>query len=676
MAGRWKRIWNDAASWVQNLGVVGAVLGLVFGALTVEDVPDGQTLQARLEASFWAATVGGMVGGVIGLAVGLAMARAGAPGLADLQGETRRRLLDRLSSRYAKAVRSALPTATRLTQHFEPYPLVHGQAFVQQALTVSSNLERAYDQSRPAEAAGGRMMILGAPGCGKSIALLKLATDLLAEARQDVDRPVPVIFHLGGWSSAHATIQDWMVDQLTQPSGLLPGQTAVARALVEGHHVAGLFDGLDELDLADRRRECLDRLIDHAEGLPPRVPFLLTSRLDELREINADQVWYRRSPVIQGIILKRLPAARVKDVLRQELRQGAGALVERLEQEPDGPLAETLRVPLWLALTLQASRTEDLLGARSPEEVRRLLIDQLVDQSVGQGGAKARQWLAALARFLKGDDGPDKTTFRLEHLCRGDAPVSLRVLVLLGLVALLAAPAPWIPGHSYAKVLDSSHWPVLAIGLFLFVPIRDARPTFSTVDFKPLEILLAMGLGAVLGLVFRGGWLLVQALGWTASMPTVEASLFCGMLGALPMVLLRRSVVTSAGRLRDAERASRRSVALNAGVAMVFGAAAAYVASLFLDTELCLMMAYWQVVLLGARLGLGQGGLFLLSSVMARRRAWRQGSLPAPWRLIPWLEEMAGTGVLRMADGGVQFRHREILDWLATRHVPQHLRRY
>ncbi len=50
------------------------------------------------------------------------------------------------------------------------------------------------------DAVGGELLILGAPGSGKTTMLLELTRDLLARARQDATHPLLVVFNLSSWA--------------------------------------------------------------------------------------------------------------------------------------------------------------------------------------------------------------------------------------------------------------------------------------------------------------------------------------------------------------------------------------------------------------------------------------------------------------------------------------------
>lgn len=47
---------------------------------------------------------------------------------------------------------------------------------------------------------GGALLILGAPGTGKTTLLLELARDLLDRAEHDPTHPIPVVFPLSSWA--------------------------------------------------------------------------------------------------------------------------------------------------------------------------------------------------------------------------------------------------------------------------------------------------------------------------------------------------------------------------------------------------------------------------------------------------------------------------------------------
>ncbi|MFF5639842.1 NACHT domain-containing protein [Streptomyces sp. NPDC012825] len=98
-----------------------------------------------------------------------------------------------------------------------------------------------------------RLVILGEPGSGKSVLLIRLLQDLLA--RRTEDEPVPVLFSLASWDP-HQPLKGWLADQLRRH---YPGLRAtvmtstsgtasdLAEALLESGRILPLLDGFDEL---------------------------------------------------------------------------------------------------------------------------------------------------------------------------------------------------------------------------------------------------------------------------------------------------------------------------------------------------------------------------------------------------------------------------------------------
>ena len=81
-----------------------------------------------------------------------------------------------------------------------------------QALPEGTHATTIFDQM----GAGRTLLILGEPGSGKTITLLKLAEDLLVRTETDLRQPIPVVLNLSSWASKKQTIDQWLVQELLE----------------------------------------------------------------------------------------------------------------------------------------------------------------------------------------------------------------------------------------------------------------------------------------------------------------------------------------------------------------------------------------------------------------------------------------------------------------------------
>ncbi len=100
------------------------------------------------------------------------------------------------------------------------------------------------------------LLILGAPGAGKTISLVELASYLLAMAGEDENQPVPVILNLSGWMESQSGIGDWAVEEMVAKYQI---PRRIGRRWLADDRLLFLMDGLDEMP-ADDRADCIAAL--------------------------------------------------------------------------------------------------------------------------------------------------------------------------------------------------------------------------------------------------------------------------------------------------------------------------------------------------------------------------------------------------------------------------------
>jgi serine/threonine protein kinase len=88
------------------------------------------------------------------------------------------------------------------------------------------------------------LLILGEPGAGKTVALLKLARALIALAEKDPYQPVPVVLNLASWGEKRTPIADWVALELTAKYQI---PRKMGHAWLEENDLILILDDFDEI---------------------------------------------------------------------------------------------------------------------------------------------------------------------------------------------------------------------------------------------------------------------------------------------------------------------------------------------------------------------------------------------------------------------------------------------
>ncbi|MFD7654642.1 hypothetical protein ACFV4N_11760 [Actinosynnema sp. NPDC059797] len=214
------------------------------------------------------------------------------------------------------------------------------------------------------------LVVLGEPGSGRTTLLLELAGRLVAAAREDPLRPVPVVVDLGGWRRDR-DFGEWLLGVVAERYRIAP---RVARRWLRDRDLLWLFDDLDELPEADRA-ECLDRII----ALKPAPVVLCASdRGDGWRRLP-------RHEVVRVEPLRREDVLDLVDACAPRL----DGLHEALRKDPD--LWDEVRTPLAFALLA--------LGYRAGRAEYRGVVETYLVESAARGPGGPERVVRAL-RFL------------------------------------------------------------------------------------------------------------------------------------------------------------------------------------------------------------------------------------------------------------------------------------
>jgi hypothetical protein len=261
---------------------------------------------------------------------------------------------------------------------------------------------------------GGGMLIVGAPGGGKTSVLLQLCEELLDRAEQDSGWPIPVVVNLASWGRHRLPLGAWLVDELANGYQV---PRRIAAAWVEQDALALLLDGLDEV--ADTHRvACADAINAwrHEHGL---VPMVVSGRTHELQALRS------RLRLEEAVELQPLSDAEVDRYLGYLEATGTPLEDVRKAVASDQELRRLLSSPLLLHVVVLAYHGRSAPALYAPGTVQqrqawlweayvaRMFEQRPLGPSDGYNDDMALNWLVSLARSLQDHA---QTEFQLDRL--------------------------------------------------------------------------------------------------------------------------------------------------------------------------------------------------------------------------------------------------------------------
>ncbi|MEA2560717.1 MAG: hypothetical protein QOH06_2221 [Acidobacteriota bacterium] len=339
-------------------------------------------------------------------------------------------------------------------------------------LLLPEVVEPIYDTFR---AQGCSLLILGAPGAGKTITLLELCHSLLKQARRDPTSRIPMVFNLGSWRWHHLSFATWLKRELDKKYQL--GESTAA-SLIEDDRVVPLLHGLDEVD-ADAQSACTDAI--HAYLKKQRVPIAVCCHSQAYKDFPTLLHLYG------AVALRPLTRKQIKERLAAAEDPGLAALEEVIDA--DEKLQRLAGTPLMLVLLERTYRGADPATIReilrNPAENRRKkvfdrYVTRMLEPELNLPWARIekdrglRSWLSRLAKTRRYP--PEETRRRLGWLAGRMRQHDCEFLIEQ------IQPA-WLPtaGHRWAYAVLSR----AVAGVLLMAPLA---------FFLESEILLGFGL--------------------------------------------------------------------------------------------------------------------------------------------------------------------------------------
>ncbi|MER7332876.1 MULTISPECIES: hypothetical protein [unclassified Micromonospora] len=293
----------------------------------------------------------------------------------------------RMRGSLAEQVRVALALDEQPTAVLPPTNLVQRVSGSEHHLRIDDDILGVFDEM------GESMLILGAPGAGKTTQVLDLARALVEQARSspaDVRAPIPVVVDLADWSRSRPRILpfagardsgprdfvEWLLDSLRQRYRI---PEKVGRVWLETDRLILLLDGLDEVRDADRAR-CVAEI----NGLQEQRG---VTRLAVCSRIADYEILSARLCLQGAVLIRPLNEEQVVDFFTA-ISPWLNGVLDALREDPE--LWELLTSPLMLhimALAYGARPVEVLTGEQDPLTRRSLLFDAYLVEVLARRGA-------------------------------------------------------------------------------------------------------------------------------------------------------------------------------------------------------------------------------------------------------------------------------------------------
>ncbi|MBW4599392.1 MAG: protein kinase [Calothrix sp. FI2-JRJ7] len=256
--------------------------------------------------------------------------------------------------------------------------------------------------------AGCSLLILGEPGAGKTITLLELARDLIAQADYNILQPIPVVFNLSAWANERIPIAEWLVQELNTKYQV---SKEIGRAWVKNQQLLLLLDGLDEVG-AELRDACVTAINKFSQEYG-ETQIVVCSRIKDY-EALPHRLRFQGAVFIQPLTLEQI----------HQYLHNAGLPLQALYKtlRADTTMQELAKSPLMLSIMTLAY--QDLSVTDLPhmnlEERRQHLFDKYIQRMFSRRSIshqysqkQATHWLIWLAKKLKKQS---QTVFFIERM--------------------------------------------------------------------------------------------------------------------------------------------------------------------------------------------------------------------------------------------------------------------
>jgi len=511
--------------------------------------------------------------------------------------------------------------------------------------------------------AGRTLLILGEPGSGKTITLLKLAEDLIARTEADLSQPIPVVFNLSAWAKKTPTIAQWLVQELLEKYQV---STGLGKAWVETESMILLLDGLDEVK-AEQRNACVQAL----------NQFMQTHGTTELTvccRIKDYQTLTERLTLRNAVYIQPLTTEQIDQYLNQ-----AGAQLSALKTvlQGDKELQGLANSPLMLSimsLAYQGCAAAEVAQGGTSADYRQRLFDTYIDRMFQRRGTTQRyscqqtqRWLTWLAQRMT---TVAQTVFLIERLQLNWLPTQGQGIgdrlrsgfssgLLIGLmIGLIGVVSDLLSDAPSSRLIDD-----LSFGLIIGLAI--ALISEFSGDIHPTERLKWSWHKAApgfMGGLLMGGLIVALAFGLRNGLLSgLVTGLYFGLIFGLIFGIEGSEIQQKEQPNQGIRQSARNAATLVVVCGLSLGLLMGFIGGLNDGLYFGLMG--------GLIAGLVAGGLACIRHFFLRLRLYRLSY--SPWNYARFLDYASDRLFLQKVGGGYIFVHRMLLEHFAGMSLKQ-----